>query len=197
MTLEGDTMASLMISKFIEPNTDIEREVLDIEKKYNISLPEQYKGFLLKYNGGYTPKTGFRVARESSDLRGFYGVGNAKMCYEDWDLEEWIEKKLFPIACDSFGNYILIGLEEKDGKIYFADHEKGYATKLLTDDLKQFIKCCKSEVVGPEFTEPIEEREKFLIARGRGHIICDELRKIWQAEIDKYKDIKQEKVLLN
>ena len=63
--------------------------------------------------------------------------------------------------------------------------------------MKDFIGCCKSEVIGDEFTQSIEEREAYLVAKGRGDIITDGLRKMWQCEIDKYKDIMQEEVFLD
>ena len=43
----------------------------------------------------------------------------------------------------------------------------------------------------------IEEREQDMIARGRGHIINERLRKMWQEEIDEYGCIKQENVVIN
>ena len=60
----------MLISKF--SNCDIEEKVLELEKRYKITLPAQYKKFLYKYNGGDTPKTKFKEGRVSSDLRGFF-----------------------------------------------------------------------------------------------------------------------------
>ena len=49
----------MLISKF--SNCNVEEKIIDIEKQYKIILPTQYKNFLHKYNGGYTPKTKFKV----------------------------------------------------------------------------------------------------------------------------------------
>ena len=43
----------------------------------------------------------------------------------------------------------------------------------------------------------IKEREDALIAKGRGNIITDDLRKMWQAEIDKYGSMLQEEVVVD
>lgn len=43
----------------------------------------------------------------------------------------------------------------------------------------------------------MKEREAILLAKGRGNIITDDLRKMWQAEIDKYESIIQEEVLID
>lgn len=45
----------MLISKF--SNNDVIKKIVDIEREHNIILPNQYKDFLCKYNGGYTPKT--------------------------------------------------------------------------------------------------------------------------------------------
>ena len=67
----------MLISKF--SNSNIEDKIADLEKQYEIILPIQYKNFLYKYNGGYTPRTGFKAKRITSDLRGFYGIGDVKL----------------------------------------------------------------------------------------------------------------------
>ena len=62
-------MEPMLISKF--NNHNIEDQIICMEKEYSIVIPVQYKVFLHKYNGGYTPKTKFRVGKISSDVRGF------------------------------------------------------------------------------------------------------------------------------
>lgn len=186
----------MLISKF--SNNDVIKKIVDIEREHNIILPNQYKDFLCKYNGGYTPKTKFKIKKISSDIRGFYGVGNDKLSLNDIELEKWIDKGVLPIACDSFGNYIVIGFNnDSNGKIYFCDHEAGYKTDFIAEDLKAFFKYCKSEKIGEDSKKSIKEREEELIARGRGHVITDGLRKMWQAEIDKYRNMTQEEVKLD
>lgn len=186
----------MLISKFL--NNNVEDEIENLEKKYKIKLPIQYKKFLYKYNGGYTPRTKFKAKRITSDLRGFYGIGNVKLSIDKIELEEWLEKSFFPIAYDSFGNYIVIGLGDDNlGKIYFCDHEKGFKAGYMAENLQDFIKCCKSEKIKEASRLSIKEREEALIADGRGDIITDDLRQMWQAEIDKYQNMIQEEVSID
>ena len=126
----------MLISKF--ENNNVEKKISELEEKFNISLSIQYRKFLCKYNGGDTPDTKYKVGRKSSDLRAFYGFGEVRYSIEHFDnLSEWIGNGLFPIACDSFGNYIAIGVdEETNGIIYFVDHELGFAKSVIADDLK-------------------------------------------------------------
>lgn len=186
----------MLISKF--SNSSIEDKVEDLEKRCEIILPIQYKKFLYKYNGGYTPRTYFKIRRIDSDLEGFFGIGDVDLSIEEVQLEEWLEKSFFPIACDSFGNYVVIGLgNDNSGKIYFCDHEKGFKAEYMAENLQDFIKCCKSEKIKEASKRSIKEREEILIAKGRGNIITDSLRQTWQAEIDKYQNMIQEKVSID
>lgn len=53
----------MLISKFYDSTIDIKKEIQNIEMEYHIVLPNQYKDFLMRYNGGYTPKTNFRIKK--------------------------------------------------------------------------------------------------------------------------------------
>ena len=186
----------MLISKFLD--CDVEEKIMNIEKRYEIILPAPYKNFLRKYNGGYTPNTKFKVGKISSDVRGFFGIGDVQLSLNTVELERWLENKIFPIACDSFGNYIAIGLQNKNaGKIYFCDHEKDNRTEYISKNFEDFIKSCKSKKISEASRRSIKEREEALIEKGRGSIITDDLRKMWQAEIDKYGNMVQEEVLID
>lgn len=183
----------MLISKF--ENCNVKEKVMNIEKQYGITLPIRYKNFLYKYNGGYTPKTRFKAGKISSDLKGFFGTGDVELSLDNMELGEWLEKSIFPIACDSFGNYIVVGLGDGDlGKIYFCNHEKGNKLAYIAADFNKFVEFCKSEMIGEASKRSIKEREDALIAKGKGDIITDDLRKMWQAEIDKYGSMVQEEL---
>ena len=92
----------------------------------------------------------------------------------------------------------MIGLSgASEGKIFFCDHEQGNKMACIAENFNDFIKCCKSEKISEASRRSIQEREEALIARGRGNIITDELRQMWQAEIDKYKNMIQEEVIVD
>ena len=180
----------MLISKF--KRADINEEIRALEEKCDCVFPEHYRQFLEKYNGGYTPKTSFR-ARESSDVRGFYGVSDAKMNFDEIELDDWLPEKVIPIATDCFGNYIVIGIKDRRyGKVYFSDHELNWKLTNIAPDFKAFVKLCKSHKIG--HIRSIEEREAALIANGYAENITDGIKKMWQEEIDKYKEIVQETV---
>ena len=195
----------MLISKF--DTTDIEKKIADFESKHGISLPEQYRGFMLKYNGGDTPETDFKCKRTSSDVRAFFGIGcddyySFENLFEKvlaWSdpLPKYIKKGFLPIAEDSYGNYILIGISEENiGQIFFADHEKGGRRKLLTDDFAGFIRSCTTGEIDLSDIETPEAKEQRMIAEGKGDRINDFVRKIWKDNYELYSNLHPEEVVL-
>ncbi len=190
----------MLISRF--DNTNIEEYIIQLEKQYSIVLPEEYKRFLLKYNGGMTPKTKFRINKVSSDVRAFYGLGNADKYYNFQKLidnmnilQDYIEDSMLPIATTVSGDDITIGIgKEENGSIFFQYHDRGKKYIKLTDTLCEFVSKCKSEEIG--HIDTIEERKQRLIANGVGRRITESLVAAWQAEIDKYANIHQEELEL-
>ena len=185
----------MLIAKF--QTYGVADEISRIEDQHSINFPEQYKDFLLCYNGGYTPKTKFKANGISSDIKGFYGVGAVGLSASQEMISSWIPQKLFPIACDSFGNYILLCVAgEKYGSIFFCDHEKGMELSLIANDFPAFIHASKSNKIPEAAFRSIEERTAALIESGRGHIITPALIEMWQKELDKYSNMQQEEVVI-
>lgn len=184
----------MLISRF---GADGSAGVSQLEARYGVRLPPEYRAFLCKYNGGFTPKTSFKVGGAASDLRGFFGGGTARLNFENVHLEGWVAGGLFPIACDSFGNYVAISLrEESYGMIYFYDHETKNKISLLCDSFPDFLSCCRSGRISDAAKRSVVEREAALTAAGKGDRITDALRRMWQVEIERYAHMDQERVVL-
>ena len=187
----------MLISKF--DITNIENKVSGFEIHNNVRLPEQYRKFLLKYNGGDTPDTTFKMkARRKEDVMTFYGlgVGVIKLDRHPYFIE-LMKNGFLSIAEDCFGNEYFIGVAKTNyGKIYFYDHER-QSVELARNDFNSFVKSCKSEKLDPDVRLSIEERERQLIEDGYGANITDALRQAWQEEIDFYGNMVQEPVILD
>jgi len=190
----------MLISKF--DNSYIADSLVELEKRYNLMLPEKYRQFLLKYNGGKTPETEFRINGVSSDIQGFYGLGNADANYHFDTIEkcakvdEWLKDKMFPIAINSFGDYIMINIDdERRGAVYFYYHDKPVKYIFLAEDFALFIKECKSKKI--RHARTIEERKNDMIKQGKGNKITPEKLAGWQAEIDEFANVRQEEVVLD
>lgn len=190
----------MLISKFDNSNVDI--CVNELEETYDIAFPKEYKRFLLKYNGGKTPETEFRMNGVLSDIQGFFGVGNANQDYH-FDsfkkfvkMKEWLNDKMFPIATNIFGDYIMINIgEENRGRIYFYYHDRSSKYIELAQDFLTFVKKCKSQKISHIRT--IEERKNDMIKLGKGNKITSEKIAGWQAEINEHADIHQEELLID
>lgn len=189
----------MLISKFSGNNID--KNLYDLKRSYNIFLNQVYEEFILKYNGGETPKTSLNTKRIKTDIIGFYGFTdkNKNLTFsnvlQDGLGEELIKKSLLPIATNTFGDYIVMNVSEKNnGEISFVYHDKPQKGIVISSDFKTFISLCKSEKIGHIRT--IDERRQCLIEAGKGDKITEKKIECWQREIDKYANIEQEEVIL-
>lgn len=189
----------MLISKF--NNENIENAIQEMENSYSFVFPWEYRIFLQKYNGGKTPDTTFHLQGISSDIQAFYGLGKADMNYNISMLEYTplflgvVHNNLFPIAINSFGDNILIGLRgDNAGKIYFCYHDTSKGNIELSPSLSAFFACCRSQKIG--YIRTIEERIADMKRIGKENKITEVKLKCWQKEIDEYSKIKQEEVTL-
>ena len=83
------------------------------------------------------------------------------------------------------------------GRIFFCDHEEGDKPECEWRDLKAFFADCHSERIDKNAIKSIEERESFMVLSGRGDYVTEGLRRTWQEEIDWYKEIRQQEVILD
>ncbi len=106
-----------------------EAELQDQEQKWGFRLPDGYREFLLKYDGGRPEPFSFRFkgSENGSTVHSFLGIKQDR--YRDLqkklkDYEGRLPKRFFPIAYDEGGNQICIAIAGDDrGKVYFWDHE--------------------------------------------------------------------------
>ena len=61
----------MLISKYGSGSEELVRE---FEFKYGLELDEEYRKFLVKYNGGDTPNTCVKSEDISSDIRCLFGL---------------------------------------------------------------------------------------------------------------------------
>lgn len=173
----------------------------DLEKKFNICLPEEYKKFLNKYNGGITPNTTLKIGKYSVYISAFYGIGRTNGIHNFDNLYKWgimdnlLKIDMFPIATNISGDYYAISLSAKTyGEIYLYYHDLLGKNKKIFSDFKSFIQTIKSEPIG--HIKTMKEREQTAIANGFGDKI-KKLRPIWREEIKKFSKLLQEEVILD
>lgn len=123
------------IKSRFEPVSD--RDVFSLEEKIKTRLPEDYRNFILDFNGGFPTPNIFYISpyQQESRLSIFYGITSKKSC-DIWanalNSYEDMGRSFLPIGEDPGGNQIYISLHPDTlGRIYFRDHEL-YASESLT-----------------------------------------------------------------
>ena len=135
----------MLISRF--PNYNAEERIIELENKFNISLPTQYRKFLCKYNGGDTPETRYKAGRNSSDLRAFYGFGEVGYSVDKFSDFYLLKHNNLPfdkyvrIADNGCGDYYVLCIE--NGKclepLFFYDHESGKTIPTEYEDVFEYL----------------------------------------------------------
>lgn len=134
-------------------------EIRELENKYSLKLPESYKEFIMKYNGGYAEISAFDNPYEDGTIISVFCcirleepeldflnpiprlISSKKMIETHQILEKNIPKYLYPFGLDEGGGKFCISMKEEDfGTIYqvFLDgtvDEPVY----VTDSFESFI----------------------------------------------------------
>jgi hypothetical protein len=101
-----------------------------LEASLGYTLPDDYRAFLLKHNGGRPepdcfPLAGSDEATEMID--GFIPIDGANSLGLEWTMTTYagrIPADLHPVARAGGGNIVAIGVKgRRRGKVYFWDHE--------------------------------------------------------------------------
>lgn len=130
----------MILSSIHEPFSPPTRSELErFETELGYRLPAEYRNFLLGMGGG---RVHHPYVDPISELRvvSFFGLSTPK---EELDLrtsrtltQDWIPAELLPIADDSFGNLLCIGITgDEAGKLFFCDHEGDIFGGPMTPDL--------------------------------------------------------------
>ena len=185
----------MLISKSEYPIT--ETELSSYEETHSFTFPQEYRAFLLKYNGGETPETDFRLSGVSSDIRFFYELRNGENGLELYEIEfrvhEYLKDKMLPIAENVFGDYVCICVDGREiGNIFFRYHDRPKRYIKLADDFRTFIQKCKSKKLGRCYT--IEDRIAMRRSAGNFEPPSAIALSEWQKEIDYFNRIHQEQV---
>ena len=195
----------MLISKSEYPVT--EAGLSHYEAAHGFTFPQEYRAFLLKYNGGETPETDFRLSGVSSDLVSFYELrdgGDGLALYEGsgpelYEMEflvpDFLKDGMFPIAENVFGDHMFLCVDGRErGKIFFRYHDRPKRYIKLADSFRTFVQKCKSKKLG--HCRTIEERIQGRIDAGITLEVLPIEIADWQAEIDHYNRIHQEQVEL-
>ena len=118
-----------------------DNDINEFETKFNITLPENYKKFLKKYNGGY-----LRDDEERDYLRSLnplkYGKGTIEFTYQIYCISEpLLEKEFLPIGKSYTDNPVTLCLKEGEhyGKIILFFFDRDEDPGLAADTLEELL----------------------------------------------------------
>lgn len=136
-------------------------DIAVFEQRHGLVLPDAYRQFLLRHNGGKARDAFFTVPGwQKSHVSYFYGIGlDGAYNLEDilQQVAYFFPRSLLPIGTDPGGNEICLGLSGKaTGKVYFWCHEAGELSDpaltdhhpglyLLAPDWDTFLACLEEE----------------------------------------------------
>ena len=109
-----------------------EKNICDFEKKYNITIPDEYKKFLLLYNGGKADRRRFTIrddkgATTTSSIMMFFPLSqetehNLEEMYLHYNRGNIVPENFLPIGIDPADSLICLSIKGKDrGYVYFCD----------------------------------------------------------------------------
>lgn len=128
----------------------------EFQRKLGLPIPACYREFLKVHNGGRPSPRGFQFKDaqgkvQTDNVHYFFGlhpgrIGSLARAFQMY--YERIPLGLLPIACDPFGNLILLKLTiKRDAPVFFWDHElepEGEPTmqnvSLVNESFEDFIK---------------------------------------------------------
>ena len=125
-----------------------EKELSAFERKYGLSLPDEYKAFLTSFYSCYVREGYYYPMKERSSLTPENGMEVIDYFYNTEfisDVDNFISlwgNSVLPIG-RAAGDYICIGVQEKNyGKIYYLYHEglnENETVCLIANSFNEFI----------------------------------------------------------
>jgi hypothetical protein len=129
--------------------------ITEMEREYDISLPTEYRDFLLNNNGGLAPKENratvvLQQVSEEIDIEIMFGLG-LEDCF---DIDYWMRQyrdELPPrsllIGNDTIKGFIILNQTEEGHRVYYWDDEHNFKAStdesnayLIADDFSEFLK---------------------------------------------------------
>ncbi|PFW95715.1 SMI1/KNR4 family protein [Bacillus pseudomycoides] len=131
----------------------VSEDIRNFENKYGVTLPDDYKKFLLHSNGGKPVKRRFKTADGTitTSIMSFFPIAeetesNLQNFYNQYNLGKIVPLNLLPIGIDPADSLICLDID-RDGKIYFCDMDyfeednelKDEYVKLVSESFMMFL----------------------------------------------------------
>ena len=107
-------------------------DILGIESYLNVKVPQDYKAFLLRFNGGIPEEScidfnGEKLNIPGEDIKFFFNIGKKvtnTLKHKMDSIGDNLPAKIIYIANTHGGNFFLLSLRDDSyGSVYYKDHE--------------------------------------------------------------------------
>ena len=122
-------------------------DLSELELHIGYSLPESYRKFLLKNNGGRIVPSNFRTMSNEieSGIQFMFGITDNEIYDIEKNYDNWVtnrsQRHLVPIAIDSLGNLILLSCSSPTFEsVYLMQHDLEDVLFLIAADFNSFLK---------------------------------------------------------
>lgn len=142
-------------------------DLLSFEQELGVKLPNDYRDYLIEYNGGEFEKDVFEIIGDEGNRTSIHIMyamaeepewASLQKVNEYFDGVDLKKEKFVSIASDPLGNQILLKLNKPNiGSIYFWDHEVPFREikKILLKQASSFTEFINK-------LEKVETQEEFL-----------------------------------
>jgi len=124
------------MTKILESYPPTSTECLRVyERQFGVILPDDYRCFLLRTNGGRPVPDGLEVRSwpgRSTRVHFFFGLHDGDHNnLGSWthELGDRLPTGCVPIAVDMGGNFIVLATEERRGEVYYWDASPDYLSE--------------------------------------------------------------------
>ena len=123
--------------RIVEPNAPTTEEaILSFERRHGLKLPETYRRFLLRSNGGRPVPATFPIRgfpdNPNDDIQVFFGLGSDVRTDDLYavlsDLNSLIPAGVLPIASTGGDDFVCLDLREKSAPVVFWDRRPFWGT---------------------------------------------------------------------
>lgn len=122
--------------KYVRPLKD-DTIFKNIEKTYNVEIPNYLKELIISFNGGRPEKTLFDTQKSKERvLQGLISF-NKEDKANIFIYEELLKKGYIPFAVTEFGDLVCINNENKSVKLYLHENE---TFENICDNIKDFFR---------------------------------------------------------
>ncbi len=136
--------------KLLNQEQKLEKNELKLfEKNSNISLPNDYKEFILLNNGGVPEENLFKGTNFEARIADFYSIKYGRFPMENLlemlHSEESLPKHFYPFGSNLGGSDYVFSIKEEDYGVVYFYHYDGSPPYKLADSFKEFIDSLEKE----------------------------------------------------